>query len=316
MDAAKFFNTLDSLFAEKKTGEAEAYMQGCLKEAEESRDLPGIVTVCNELGGFYRYTSRCGEAVSLYDKALSIIESVGQAGTPACGTTLINYATTCNMMGDFEKALNLYGQAADIFSGPQFAADFNLATLYNNMSLVCQNLGDAAKAETYLLKALEILKGLSESDIEIAITYTNLSLLYMAGGRLEEAEGFLTKALKLYDDNGAESDVHYAATVSALGELYFTKKDYAKAADAFEKALAMNIRDYGEGTDSSKTIAANLALCREKLQEAAGSAGQNSAAQGSASEDSGAQDCATQGKAAECSQWTGEVPGSTPEETV
>ncbi len=266
MDAVIFYNTLDQLFAEKKTQEAESYMKNTLQQAEAQSDLQLVVTVCNELGGYYRYTSRYDQAVCLYDRALTIIEELGQRKTPACGTTLINYATTCNMMGELNKALTLYGQAADIFSGPQFAADFNLATLYNNMSSVCQNLGEYTDAEDYLFKALHILENLSESEIETAITYTNLATLYMEENRLNEAETHLKKALDIFITESGDSDVHYAAAISALGELHFIRGDYTAAASDFEKALALNIRDYGENTDTSRTLAANLQLCREKLK--------------------------------------------------
>mgnify|MGYP000649489981 CR=1 FL=1 len=109
MDAVIFYNTLDQLFAEKKTQEAESYMKNTLQQAEAQSDLQLVVTVCNELGGYYRYTSRYDQAVCLYDRALTIIEELGQRKTPACGTTLINYATTCNMMGELNKALVLEG---------------------------------------------------------------------------------------------------------------------------------------------------------------------------------------------------------------
>ena len=129
-----------------------------------------------------------------------------------------------------------------------------------------RNLREYADAEDYLKKALHILENLSESEIETAITYTNLAVLYMEENRLDEAETHLKKALDIFITESGDRDVHYAAAISALGELHFMRGDYTSAASDFEKALALNIRDYGENTDTSRTLAANLQLCREKLK--------------------------------------------------
>lgn len=267
MNTTNFYAALDSLFAEKRTADAEDYMKKCLKQAEDENDLDGIVTVCNELGGYYRAVSRYDEGIPLYKRALDIIRALNMEGTAAHGTTLINYATTCTMNGQQEEALNLYGQAAEIFSGPDYTPDFNLATLYNNMSLVCQTTGDLNRAEDYLKQALEILRGLRESEIEIAITYTNMAGICSAAQRFSEAKELLEKAIGIFLQESGGQDVHYAAAVNALGEVYFRLGDYEPAASEFEKALELNIRDYGENTESCRIIQRNLQLCRDRIKE-------------------------------------------------
>ena len=267
MDTGIFFEKLDALFSHKDTKQAETYMKGCLAQAEAENDLPAIVTICNELGGFYRTLSRYKEGIPLYDRALEIISALEQENTPAHGTTLINYATICTMTGQQEKALDLYEQAAKIFKEPAYAGDFNLAALYNNMSLLCQDMGNYAQAETYLREALHILQKLTDSEAEIAITYTNLAQICAAENRLEEAENLLQQAIDLFRQHSGENDVHYAAAVNTLGEVRYLRGDYKKAAEAFETALALHIRDFGEDTESCRAIRNNLALCRSRLKE-------------------------------------------------
>lgn len=269
MDIQMFFNTLDRLFSEKRPQEAEAFMRERLSQAEKESDAGAVVTICNELGGYYRAVSRYEEGVPLYQRALQIIADLHQEGTPAHGTTLINYATTCTMKRDFEKALQLYEEAAAIFSGPDYGPDFNLAILYNNMSFVCQDMGDFSRAEDYLLKALGILRQLTESDIEIATTYTNLANLYMAMGKVSEARDLLEKAIDIYLRETGGKDVHYAASVSALGDLCYLEGDYASASQQFEQALTLVERDYGTDNDSYRTIEKNLSLSRQQLEKKA-----------------------------------------------
>lgn len=262
MDIQIFFKKLDSLFAEKKIPEAETYMKESLAEAESSGDYPAVIAICSELGGYYRAVSNYEAGIPLYEKALRLINTLGQNGTSAHGTTLINYATMCTMKGDLKEALALYEQAAEIFSAPAFAGDFRLATLYNNMSFVCQDMKEFEKAENYLKKALSILEGLSESEIEIAVTCTNLGNLYAAEGRKDEAKGLLLKACRIFRTESGDRDVHYAAAVSALGDLYYTEGELAKAAEQFEKALQLIARDYGTDNDNYRIVEKNLHLCR------------------------------------------------------
>ena len=269
MDTTKFFTELDRCYAEKRIAEAEIYMKSCLAQAEAGNDPTGIVTVCNELGGYYRTLSRYDEGTPLYEKALNIIGALGQNRTPAHGTTLINYATNCTMNGQQEKALELYGKAAEIFSGPGYTPDFNLATLYNNMSLVCQSMNNFSQAEDYLKRALRILETLQDSRIEIAITYTNLANICSATERFSEAKDLLEQAIDIFLRESDGQDIHYAAAINALGEVYFCQGDYASAARQFEEALKLNIRDLGEDTDSCRTIKKNLELCRQRLGEEA-----------------------------------------------
>lgn len=270
MDIQKFYDTVDSLFSEKRPGDAEKYMLDFLAQAESRGDMAAVVTVSNELGGYYRAVSRYAEGVPLYEKALQIIEKLHQSGSPAHGTTLINYATTCTMSGDREKALSLYRQAADIFAGPGYEEDFNLATLYNNMSFVCQEMDDFAHGEEYLMKALEILKKLEESEIETASTYTNLANIYIATDRLADAKSLLQKAADIYLKETGGRDVHYAAAVSALGDVSYMERRYEEAEDRYSKALQLIARDYGTDNDNYRTIDRNLKLCRQKLQETGG----------------------------------------------
>ena len=83
MDIQMFFNTLDRLFSEKRPQEAEAFMRERLSQAEKESDAGAVVTICNELGGYYRAVSRYEEGVPLYQRALQIIADLHQEGTPA-----------------------------------------------------------------------------------------------------------------------------------------------------------------------------------------------------------------------------------------
>jgi len=268
MDMNRFFYDLDQLLSDKKFNEAEEYMKQGLAKAEKECDAGATISICNELGGYYRATSRYAEGIPLYEQALELIYQLGLNGTEHHGTTLVNYATTVTLIGDIEKALQLDTAAATIFAESGFAMDYRLATLYNNMSFLCMDLGHYKEAETSLNDALYILKALDDTEIDVAVTYTNLANVYLAMDQLDEAKVTIKQALDLFITESGRDDVHYAGAVNTLGEIYFREENYEKAAALYEEAMCLTARDYGAETQSYAILCENMAACKEALGDA------------------------------------------------
>lgn len=264
MNMNEFFQHLDQLFAQKEMQAAETYMKESLAAAESEGDLGAVISICSELGGYFRVTSRFDEGIALYEKALDCIHRLGLDGSEHHGTTLMNYATTCTMTGDSQKALALYEQAAEIFRNAGFETDYRVATLYNNMSLLCQDLNQYDTAVEKLDQAMSILQQLTESEIEQAVTYSNLAQVHMLRGCPEEAKTAVEKSIALFTSTSGDCDVHYASAVNVLGEIYYTEGNYAAAARQFEKAMALTKRDFGDDNLSYAVACENLSRCCDK----------------------------------------------------
>ena len=267
MDMHQFFYDLDQLLSDKKFDEAEEYMKKSLAQAENECDAGATISICNELGGYYRAASRYAEGIPLYEKALELIYQMGLNGTEYHGTTLINYATTVTLIGDVEKALKLDTAAATIFAEAGFEMDYRLATLYNNMSFLCMDLGHYEEAETSLNDALYILRALDDTEIDIAVTYTNLASVYIAMNRLDEAKVTIKKALDLFIAESGRDDVHYAGAVNTLGEIYYQEGQYEKASALFMEAMKLTERDFGKETQSYAILCQNLASCYKNMNQ-------------------------------------------------
>ncbi len=272
MDINQFFTTLDALFANKDMQQAETYMQESLVAAEQTSDLGSAIAICSELGGYYRMLSRYTEGIALYEKAISYLQQLGLLETEHHATTLMNYATTCTLTGETEKALSLYTKAGEIFMQKGLTQDYRMATLYNNMSSLYQDLGDYDKAEEHLSLALCILEQLREAEIETAITYTNWAQLCFSKGRVDDAEEKINRAIALFESAGGDSDVHYAAALNVSGEIAFAKEDFTSALQQFERAMALTARDFGSNTQSYAILCDNAARCCSKLGDSAASA--------------------------------------------
>ena len=169
----KLYDTLDKLFAEKKTEQVEPFLKNALETAEREERYGIAIAACNELGGFFRMTSRYKEAAELYDRALKYLKLIGAGDGQDFATTQINYATTLSMSGRYDEALDMYNKALTFFDKYGIDKDYRVAALYNNMSSIYKEKDDTKTAAKCLRKALDILRTLDESNIEIAVTYSN-----------------------------------------------------------------------------------------------------------------------------------------------
>ncbi len=266
MNINEFYNTLDTLFAEKKIGEAEKFLLESLGKAESESDFALVIAASNELGGIYRVLSRYDEGAALYEKALDALRKTRGAGGENYATTLINYGTILSMAGKFEEALSRYNEAVRTLQMQGIEGDYRMAALYNNMSGLYQKKGDLNAAAAYIHKALLIIKKLSDSEVEVAISYSNLAGIYIRLGNLADAEKYAQQAVTGFRQISGDSDVHYSAAVCALGEVYFAKGEYEKAEEMFKEALGLIARDYGKDNDSYRVVSRNLETCRGKIE--------------------------------------------------
>ena len=122
------------------------------------------------------------------------------------------------------------------------------ATCYVSLATLFQSVGEYAKAEEYLHKALTIKTDIGDRDGE-ATCYGNLGTLFKSIGEYAKAEEYLHKALTINTDIG---DRHGEATCYGnLGALFQSVGEYAKAEEYLHKALTINtdIGDrHGEAT--------------------------------------------------------------------
>ena len=168
----------------------------------------------------------------------------------------------------FKEALNLYDRAEAIMRNRDQNDDisYQIASLYNNRSLVYQEMGHLEDAKNALLKALEIIDGKTECREEAAITYTNLALLYGKQNCREEEEKALNQALKLYEGLDQMNNPHYASVLSALGCCFYEQREYEKALNALEQAAGIMYRLFGSNCEYG-TIMRNIETVRQQMDK-------------------------------------------------
>jgi len=248
MDLNKFYQELDVIFQTKNVKVAEKYILENLECAKNEGNIPAIIAISNELGGIYRVTSRFEEAKKMYMVAIEAINILGLENTDQHGTTLLNLASVYSEAKEYEEALTRYELVTRIFANNGLDKDYRMAALYNNISHVYDELHQEDKALAAAERSLAIIRQLADHEVELGTTHTTLAQRYIKKQRYVEAEASLRLAEKIFSSLPGKLNVHYAATLNTLGELYYLQGNPALAAEHFKKALDIIKTNYGENT--------------------------------------------------------------------
>ncbi len=270
---------IDALYAENLGAQAEMLMLSALKEKEESlkcdrdgqwKDTPQnkyvltqMLQVLNELIGYYRETSQADLSYEYADKAIQVLKWFKLEGSIPYATTLLNIANAYRAGGRLEDSLSTYEQVAIIYREKLPPMDVLWASFYNNLSLLYQEMKRFDLAKESLLKSLEFVLTKPNAIFEQAVTYTNLANTCLALGQGEEASKYFTGAILLFEKHNIK-DSHYYAAVASMGTYYYQNKQYDKALNCFEKAMAGIEASLGRNEHYHR-MEENARLCREAM---------------------------------------------------
>ena len=109
-DLNEFLRELDHMYATNPKG-VEAYLKSGLEEAGKCLDGPAMLTILNELMGYYRVMSKPEECEWCIEKAVRIADQLGIQGTTDYATMLLNIGTAQRVMGQMDKAEANYEEA-------------------------------------------------------------------------------------------------------------------------------------------------------------------------------------------------------------
>ena len=128
-DLNEFLMNLDEMYATNPKG-VETFLKSGLAEADKCMDGAAMLTILNELMGYYRVMSQPEDCEWCIEKARRIADQLGIQGTVNYGTMLLNIGTAQRVMGQMEKAEASYQEAYDIFQEWLHDPDYRMATLY------------------------------------------------------------------------------------------------------------------------------------------------------------------------------------------
>ncbi|MCR5418480.1 MAG: DUF4125 family protein [Lachnospiraceae bacterium] len=288
MDMNQVYAALDEMFVSGQTEAAEQFLIDRMKEAGQQEDYNALVMLLNEMIGYCRETGQKDKSIAYSSQVIELMQNLGLSDTVAYATTLLNVANALRAAGKLDEAYRFYMEVFPIYDKNLRPDDFYYASLYNNLSLLLQEMGDFEKAIECLQKALALALKTQGKEFEVYVTHANIastlcmlareeagkekqlglvfekpsesraySIAMEAKTEAEEAvEGFIHEGVK---------DQHMAAALTAYADACVLLGEYRDAVRYLKDARDMVLFCVGK-TEAYDRIEEKLAYV-EKLRE-------------------------------------------------
>jgi len=267
MDINKILAEYDAMFGRCELAEIEVFLQQNMEQARGIDDYGAMITLLNEIIGFCRDTTQREKALNYCAMLMDIMNQVNLQGRVEYATSLLNIANAYRAFGLCKESVDLYEQVYENYKVNVKPKAFAYASLYNNWSLVYQEMQDYEKARDLLFKALAVVDLYEDAVIPQANTRTNLATTLLQLGTDEtyaEAMKYLSEALEVYERDGGK-DFHYGAALVAMGDAYFSKKDYQHASEFYKRGMNEIEKHVGK-TDNYARVQEKHALCERYMK--------------------------------------------------
>ena len=284
MDINKVLMEYDNMYGNYSLDEIDEYLENKIEEALTEGDGGSAFTLMNEMLGLCRDTGKKEKGLHYCELTQRMLDKLNLHGTTEYATSLLNVASTQRAFGEYKASMLCYRETESIYRANLTDGDFAFAGLYNNWSLLYQEMGDLDSAVTLLKKALEVVDKYPEARIQQATTRTNLAMTLISVCRREqdkksdsafdeglsddyyetydEALLYLDQAIYRFEIDGGK-DYHYGAALSAKGDAYMLAADYNLACEFYEKSLKEIERHTGQNV-SYHTVKERLEEARKK----------------------------------------------------
>lgn len=262
MNIETVLNQLDDLFSMQKIDDVEPYLSDQLAIATKEGDYGSCITIMNELIGFFRDTSQYEKSLHYSNQVLTLMKELGYEGTLPYATTSLNVANALRAAGHHQESLQFYESVLPIYQKELTQDDERIAALYNNMSLLYQEMGDFQQAVHCLQKALCIVEN-GKDEIKLAITHSNLGASYLQLDEIETAMEHLFEAMRIFQKT-EEKDFHYNAALAAMGQAYVKLNQWEDARECYAEALLEQRKHCGK-SEAFYRILKNLHMVEEKM---------------------------------------------------
>ena len=239
MEISKVLAEYDAMFGTVGLDKIEEFLVMKLKEAEEEQDFASMFTLLNESIGFYRDTTQKEKSLHDCEVLKNLLEQMKLEGRVEYATSLLNIANAYRAFGLHEESLNLHEEVEKTYKKYLDSKDFSYASLYNNWSLLYQEMGDFKSAKEKLKKSLSIVDLYPEAMIPQATTRTNLAVTLLQLGTKEDyrdAISYLEEALEVFEKEGGK-DFHYGAALVAMGDAKAYIQSFKEAAQYYKRGM-------------------------------------------------------------------------------
>lgn len=249
------------------------HYQQALAVAEETSDIPVVISAARNLGDVHRALGAYEEARAFYTRSFTRAEAYGDAGQQAdalygmarsyeqqvdYANALIYYQKelalrealgnqkdlthTYNNLGDvylgqgqYDEALAFYSKAL-VIREEQLGDQRLLAFSYNDVGNVYEALGDYEEALAFYLNALALRESLNDQE-GLAHSYHNVGVIYDHLGQYEQALHYYNRSLEI--ERARNNLEGLAISLNNMGGIYQARGHYDEALQHFIEALGI-----------------------------------------------------------------------------
>ena len=105
MDINQITEELDTLFAQEKIAEIPQFLESHIAQAAQEGAQEVLLTLYNEIIGFYRETGQYALSIENCHKAVALMKEMGIQDTIPYATTLLNIANAHRAAGLLQESL-------------------------------------------------------------------------------------------------------------------------------------------------------------------------------------------------------------------
>lgn len=269
MEIEKVLKEYDAMFGIAGLKEIEEFLIMKIEEAKEEKDFASLFTLLNESIGFYRDTTQREKAFKDCDALQELLKEMQLEGRVEYATALLNIANVYRAFGRHEESLKLHYKVEEIYKKNLKSENVSYAGLYNNWSLLYQEMGDFIHAKEKLIKALSIIDLYPDAKIKQATTRTNLAVTLLQIGGKEDYDNavlYLKKALEIFEADGGR-DFHYGAALVAMGDAKAYLYSYHEAAEYYKRGMEELEKHVGKTENYDRVREKYEYACKRQKQE-------------------------------------------------
>ena len=187
---------------------------------------------------------------------------------PNTAVILVNIGLAHYYLDEFDRSIDYYQEALQIYNTVYNGDNAEFAYLYNNIGASYSDSKRPKKAIPYHEKAIKILEKTYEGqrNLDLAQSYSELADAYLQLGMIDETQEQLNKCFAMYDDWIEEDSYHYIQPYSTLGKLFYTTNDLPNAEAIFTYVInILNKNGFSNDSPEAEQFLQCLKEIREKM---------------------------------------------------
>jgi CHAT domain-containing protein len=233
----------ESAYELRDYGKAIQYCSLVLKQIDEWTDPENTVRAYSTLGGSLVMTAKFAEAQAALGRALEIATRRLTADHELLGDLHFRLGLYYDRIGEGKASLAHHQKALELRRNRLGENDTSVAQSYSGLGeLYLYTILDFGKANTFFLKALQVLEPRRNSDdLRLYFPYFCLAEVNRRLDETDKALTYATKALSVIQSR-PEYNRYIERCYSLLGDISYAKADFNAAIESYQRGIAESIK--------------------------------------------------------------------------